>query len=136
MTTQWPSAGGGLADSGHPLAPVVSTTVTAGTLLVAFSLLALGVDSFWAVFIVGFAGVLPVSLGILEHRATDRGSDSDGITGSETALEELRFRYARGEITHEEFEQRVEDLVETEPGSGPTPRHGAVEQPPNGRQRQ
>jgi 3-hydroxyacyl-CoA dehydrogenase len=39
-----------------------------------------------------------------------------GTTESETedALETLRDRYARGELTDEEFERRVERLLETE----------------------
>ena len=138
MTGQWSPTGRAGADSSHPLAPVVSTAVTTGTLLVAFSLLALGVDSFWVVFVVGFGGILPVSLGLLEHKATDRSAHGAGTTESETALDELRLRYARGEITHEEFEQRVEELVETERGSGPGlgPHTADAEQPPNGWQRQ
>lgn len=116
MTGQWPSKGCAGADSSHPLAPVVSTTVTAGTLLVAFSLLALGVDSFWVVFVVGFGGVLPLSLGLLEAQGRDSDSHRNAPEKSDSALEALRRRYARGEITHEEFEHRVEELVETEQG--------------------
>lgn len=43
-----------------------------------------------------------------EENYTAPGSDSD------SALEELRGRYSRGEISDEEFEQRVEKLVGTE----------------------
>jgi uncharacterized membrane protein len=132
MTAQWPPTCGP-TDSSHPLAPVVSATVTAGTLLVAFSLLALGVDSFWLVFVVGFGGVLPLSRGLLEARDRPGGTDT---TEEETALETLRLRYARGELTHEEFEQRVEELVETEPASGPSPPHVTVEQPSDRRKHQ
>jgi uncharacterized membrane protein len=116
MTGQWPPTGCAGTDSSHPLAPVVSTTVTTGTLVVAFSLLALGVDSFWVVFVVGFGGVLPLSLGLLEARERDSDSRRTTPNTSESALEELRRRYAQGELTHEEFEQRVEVLVETEQG--------------------
>lgn len=116
MTGQWPPTGCTGADSSHPLAPVVSTTVTSGTLLVAFSLLALGVDSFWVVFVVGFGGVLPLSLGLLKAQERDSGSSRGTPNKSESALEELRHRYAQGELTHEEFERRVEELVETEQG--------------------
>lgn len=97
----------------HPLTPVVSSTVTAGTLLLAFSLLALGVESFWIVFVIGFGGVLPLSLGLLESGQTNERSQNSSGT-PETPLEELRHRYARGDLTDEEFENRVEALLETE----------------------
>lgn len=101
---------------GHPLAPLVSTAVTAGTLLVAFSLLALGVDFFWVAFVVGFGGVLPVSLGLLEHAERTGTEQSGPESGGEedTALAALRRQYARGEVGDAEFERRLERLLETE----------------------
>lgn len=100
----------------NPLAAVVSTAVTAGTLLVAFGLLAAGVESFWIVFPVGFGGVLPLSVGLLGS-AQDK-SDPERVRGNrrdvENELERLRQRYAAGELTDEEFENCVEALLETE----------------------
>lgn len=100
----------------HPLAPLVTATVTAGTLLVAFSLLALGVESFWIAFVVGFGGVLPVSLGLLEHADRAEVGPSERGDGAEedTALAALRREYARGEIGDATFERRLEQLLETE----------------------
>jgi uncharacterized membrane protein len=100
----------------HPLVGVVSAAVTAGTMAVAFGLLALGVEWFWVAFPVGFGGVLPVSLGIL-HYAEERRNRSPGSgarADSESALAELRERYARGDLTEAEFERRLERLLETE----------------------
>lgn len=113
MTAKWPPVGCQQLDRGdhHPLAPVVSTAVTAATLLLAFGLLGLGVESFWVVFVVGFGVVFPVSMGLLESVGD---SSRSSRSRSEDALEELRLRYARGELTHEEFERRVGELVETE----------------------
>lgn len=111
-----------------PLQEVVSGAVTALTLLVAFGLMFMEVGFFWVVFIVGFAGVLPMALGLVKlyERRRDReatrspgavrrdastgGRDSD----TEDALDALRERYARGELTEVEFERRVQKLLETE----------------------
>jgi len=87
--------------------------VTALTLLVGFGLLAAGVSYFWVAFVVGFAGLLPMSLGavqLYERRKDEAGTTTD----SDDAIDELRRRYARGELTAAEFEQRVEKLIETE----------------------
>jgi uncharacterized membrane protein len=113
----------GESEDGHPLAPLVSSAVTAGTLLVAFGLLALGVESFWLAFVVGFGGVLPVSMGLLQHRAEGgrRAGDHTGPTRhreTDAALAALRERYARGEVTDEGFERQVEQLLATESVEG------------------
>lgn len=55
-------------------------------------------------FLVVIAGA-----GYLVYRALTRSDD-----GSDRALEELRLAYARGDLTHDEFEQRKEAL-EREP---------------------
>jgi uncharacterized membrane protein len=98
---------------GHQLTPVVTGVVTAATLAVAFGLMALGVESFWVAFVVGFGGVLPLSAAALKYReATD--DTPTRADRSDAALEELQLRYARGEFTDEEFERRAERLLETE----------------------
>lgn len=99
-----------------PLEEIVSSAVIALTLLVAFGLMAAGVPYFWIAFVVGFAGVLPVSLGLVRYYEEQGVNPGGTAGGSETgdALEELRQRYARGELSDEEFERRVEHLLETE----------------------
>lgn len=87
------------------------------------------------VFVVGWLLLVPV-LGILSDTfgsRTDRGPDDeieaaveqrvadsiaggrrDGDTGTEDPVEALRERYARGELGDEEFERKLERLIETE----------------------
>jgi putative membrane protein len=43
-----------------------------------------------------------------------RAFTSETVAPSDPALEELRVAYARGELTQEEFEQRQEDLKQTD----------------------
>lgn len=104
-----------------PRLTLLPGAVSAGTLLVAFSLMAIGFDHFWIAFPLGFGVVLPIAigLGVSAHR-TDR--HADGVTDTqpqtardgETALETLQRRYAQGELSEPEFEQRVERILETE----------------------
>lgn len=96
------------------LASVVATAVTAVTLSGAFGLLALGVDAFWLVFVVGFGGVLPLATVLARRVETRRDDPTD--PDEDTALQQLRARYARGELTDAEFERRVERLLETDAG--------------------
>jgi len=73
------------------------------------------------VFPVGFGGGMPLVAGLArwyesressssrrEDRSRQERSDTDA------ALADLRERYARGELDDEEFEARVERLLETE----------------------
>lgn len=106
-------------DSGEgddtPLQSVVAGGVTFLTLAVAFGLMALGAPYFWVAFPVGFGGALPLAVGLVrwyESRDPDRHSTGDSET--DAALADLRERYARGELSDEEFERRVERLLETE----------------------
>lgn len=104
----------------EPLVEVVTGAVTGLTLLVAFGLMFAGFSFFWVVFVVGFAGVLPTAISIARYYQRQRDSGrKPGRTATRTdetadALEELRNRYARGELSDEEFDRRVERLVETE----------------------
>jgi uncharacterized membrane protein len=101
-----------------PLQEVVGGLVTALTLLAAFGSLALGVQLWWVFFIVGFAGVMPVAVGLTklyESRQASTSSVASPPAGAdEEALATLRRRYAAGEIDEVEFEHRVERLIETE----------------------
>ncbi|SDJ93228.1 Short C-terminal domain-containing protein [Halovenus aranensis] len=115
-----PSAFGDHSEAVHSLASLVVSTVTMLTLVVAFGLLALGVEEFWVVFVVGFGGVLPMAVGALatldrldDRRAGGESQTHDERTEDESAPRELRRQYARGEFTDEEFERRVERLLET-----------------------
>jgi uncharacterized membrane protein len=101
-----------------PLQEVVGGLVTAFTLLAAFGSLALGVDLWWAFFIVGFAGVMPVAVGLTRLYESRQQAESPVASppagADEEALATLRRRYAAGEIDEVEFEHRVERLIETE----------------------
>lgn len=105
---------GSSADEGTPLEMLVAGAVTTVTLAVAFALLAAGVSSFWIVFVVGFAGVLPMALAAVSLYEDRQERTSGESSEDEDALAELRRRYARGELTELEFERRVERLLETE----------------------
>lgn len=104
-----------------PLMAVVPGVISAGTLLVAFTLLAAGFEHFWITFVLGFGVVLPVAMGVARHRQdSPRGREST-VSGSmnatpeeDAALARLRQRYARGEVSDTEFERRLERLIETE----------------------
>lgn len=96
-----------------PLEQTVSGAVIALIFIVGFGLMFAGVPWFWVVFPVGFAGLLPAAIGLARRYERDK-SASAGKTEQEEALDELRARYARGELTDEEFENRVERLLETE----------------------
>ena len=104
-------------DDDTPLQSIVAGATTGLILTVAFGLLALGVPWFWVVFPVGFAGLLPVAMGVTkwyEQRQTDHHTPKSTTTAEKEALETVRNRYARGEIDEAEFERRVEVLLETE----------------------
>lgn len=106
------------ADDESPLEEIAAGITIGLILTVAFGLLALGVPWFWIAFPIGFAGVLPAVLGIVklyERRRARSGRTSEASTsGAEDALETLRERYARGELTDAEFERRLDRLLETE----------------------
>ncbi|WP_276300850.1 SHOCT domain-containing protein [Halorussus lipolyticus] len=85
----------------------------------------LGFEWFWAVFAVGFAVVVPLvklvskSLGVgdaeRDHRPNRTARDrTAGTESKRDALDELRSRYARGDLSDAEFERKVETLLETE----------------------
>ena len=65
--------------------------------------------------------------GVTREDATDERSGDDGGD----ALETLRERYARGELTDEQFERKLERLVETETLEDVEDRVG--DSPPRGR---
>ncbi|WP_254841286.1 SHOCT domain-containing protein [Natronomonas marina] len=80
-----------------------------------------GLEWFWVVFVVGYAGLVPLTAMLSrdddEERETS-SADPEGRASADDsrtdALETLRERYARGELTHEEFERKLEALLETD----------------------
>jgi uncharacterized membrane protein len=87
------------------------------TLTVAFGLMAADVSFFWVAFVVGFGGLMPTAIGLVrwyEARSQRDDATEDSQSEQERALVALRERYARGELDDEEFETRVERLLETE----------------------
>lgn len=98
--------------------------------VLAFGLTALfGVLEFGALvpatFILGFFILLPLigilgdALPVVESQADDRVEQAESTvtettTGDADPVERLRERYANGELTDEEFERRLERLIETE----------------------
>lgn len=105
---QTETAGEG-ADSS--LSSLVATVVISATMITAFGLLAAGQEWFWVIFIIGFAGVLPIASSLAnwyESRSTEETERAD------EPLDVLRERYATGEIDEVEFERRLESLLKTE----------------------
>jgi len=79
----------------------------------------LGYSWFWLVFVIGFAVVLPLvsvvgEAVVARYRSTSRRTPDPYADERADALEVLRERYARGQLSEDEFERRVERLVETE----------------------
>jgi len=77
-----------------------------------------------ALFVVGFLIGTPLVLILGTASSADESSemesappetaDERAATTADTPIAALRGRYARGELTDEEFERRLERLVETE----------------------
>lgn len=71
-----------------------------------------GVEAFSTVgVVVLLAGIF---LGDAIASLLEPSDDGDGGEDSSDPVEELRERYARGEIDRGEFERRIEDLLETD----------------------
>jgi hypothetical protein len=124
---------GSLPGDRSSVALLSSGVISGLTMAVAFGLLALGVESFWVTFVVGFGFVLPVSIGgvawlypedgqtdtVLDDSNTRQTTGTRTDTGTadsddEPAVEALRLRFARGELSEAEFERRVQLLQDTE----------------------
>lgn len=102
-----------------------------GVLGVALTAMFLGYDWFWMVFVIGYAVVLPL-VAILtgadgEEAGADWQPETDGAdadveadvgtaepTSKQDALELLRERYARGELSDEQFDRKLDRLLGTE----------------------
>jgi hypothetical protein len=111
--------------SEQPLVAVAVGLVTTFTLLTAFTLLAIGFPFFWVAFPIGFGGVLPAAIGLAKWYGENADQEEpvpetpsvgnvEKPDEQENALAVLRNRYARGDINEEEFERRLEQLLETD----------------------
>ena len=90
---------------------------------VGLTALFLGYSWFWIAWVVGFAVVVPIvailtgedhedPLGDQFEHAFDRGETEP--QSKQDALDALRERYARGDLTEEQFERKLDRLLETE----------------------
>ncbi len=66
-----------------------------------------------AVFLIGLTVVVPLAR-VLTQDSETTTAGSDDTTQNEDPLVALRRRYADGELTDEEFDRRLERLLETE----------------------
>ncbi len=72
------------------------------------------VPNFYAIWAIGFAVVVPI-VAILTN--SEFGSDAEPSveeSDADNPLEMLRERYARGELSDEQFEKKLDRLLETE----------------------
>jgi len=95
----------------------VGSVIGSATLVLGLVALAAGFSWFWMVFVVGWVVVTPVAQWLADHYEAASGASGAEAAGRDeeaAALEELRNRYARGDIDEAEFERRVERLLETE----------------------
>ena len=104
----------------------------ASTLVIAAGIAALlfGVNNFWIVFVIGFVFIVPIvalAFGDEDERLAWWGDSKESETTGEERITDgttenrnseslsiIRERYARGELTDEQFEKKLERLLETE----------------------
>jgi uncharacterized membrane protein len=116
-----------LADSDDPVVGATALLVLGAGLGSLFGLPVLSAIDFWVIFVIGYAVVVPlVSLLRGRNAKTEPGHrESESPRQSETAaagrtdevdepLSRLRDRYARGDLSEEQFERKLETLLETE----------------------
>lgn len=105
------------ADGESSLVSLVQTLVSGAIISLGVFLFVADWSWFWVVFLIGFAAVLPVATRLAERYESraDSTEETDATDGDQqAALAALRDRYASGEIGEDEFERRVERLLETE----------------------
>lgn len=74
-----------------------------------------GVSWFWMIFVFGFAVVVPLVALLYEDREDEGATtEEDQNEPTENPLETLRDRYVRDELTDEQFERKLDRLLETE----------------------
>jgi uncharacterized membrane protein len=110
------------ADADDPVVGVVALLVLGAGLGSLFGLPLLTAVDFWVIFVIGFAVVVPL-VSLLRGRGDDAGADesrrdrwddTDRVADVDSALDRLRDRYARGELSEAQFERKLETLLETE----------------------
>ena len=116
------------AESDDPVVGAVALLVLGAGLGSLFELPLLTAVDFWVIFVIGFAVVVPL-VSLLRGRDDDAGPDGsrrDGRDDTErvadagaeedvdSALDRLRDRYARGDLSEAQFERKLEALLETE----------------------
>ena len=79
-----------------------------------FLLLFAGVNWFWMVWVLGFAVVLPVIAILFDEEDETEPETMDATNEKMDPLQTVRDRYARGELTDEQFERKLDRLLETE----------------------
>jgi uncharacterized membrane protein len=118
-----------LADSDDPVVGAVALLVLGAGLGSLFGVPILSAIDFWIIFVIGYAVVVPL-VSLLRgrqrgpepdrHENTDaRQSGAAAADRAETddvdaALARLRDRYARGDLSEEQFERKLEVLLETD----------------------
>jgi len=97
---------------------IVSTVVTGVWLAALF----LGLDWWLAFMLFGYVVLVPVTAIVFGDEedvaewweGTTGRVESEETAAADDALEELRARYARGDLTEEQFERKLDRLLETE----------------------
>ena len=118
------------ADADDPVVSAVALLVLGAGLGSLFGVPLLTAVEFWVIFAIGYAVVVPLT-SLLRGRADDAGADgsrrervgaervadADADERSDdpvdTALDRLRDRYVRGELSEAQFERKLETLLET-----------------------
>ena len=118
------------ADADDPVVSAVALLVLGAGLGSLFGVPVLTAVEFWVIFAIGYAVVVPLT-SLLRGRADDaevdgsrrrqvgaeRVADADADDRPEesvdTALDYLRDRYVRGELSEAQFERKLETLLET-----------------------
>ena len=119
----------GLAEPDDPVVGAVALLVLGAGLGSLFGLPVLAAIDFWIIFAIGYAVVVPL-VSLLRGRTARtvparRGSrnaaqseradaDRSGDDDVDEALVRLRDRYARGDLSEEQFERKLEVLLETD----------------------
>jgi uncharacterized membrane protein len=113
-----------LADGDDPVVGAVALGVLGAGLGSLFGIPILEAVDFWVIFAIGYAVVVP-SVSLLRGRdgASPASPRAEGAADAseaasegdvDAALDRLRDRYARGELSDEQFERKLETLLETE----------------------